>query len=473
MFSFLKSKIIILLFVLGFFIPVFTLAEYDLEKLCESGGWETECNNLSQKECENLCNQCLDYLNQKAAKVQQEISETGQKKTTLQNQITTLNKKIKDIDYQIYQSNISIKSLGFQIDDTEKSIGETSLSVEDQRKKVAEILRAVEKEDKKPFFEILISSESLSDFFDNLIYLETLSAKNREVLSNLQDLESSLRTKKVNLEEETDELKNLVIVQAIKKEESAKIKEERQYYLNLTEKEYQAKLQEKSAIDKQAAEISQRIFELIGVKEGGIEFGEAVEIAKSVEKITGVRAAFLLAIIHQESYNKGKFGGNVGQCYVTNFTTGSGTDLKGNPKTRVMSPTTQIQLFIQLTKDLGMEATKTAVSCWLPLYSKGVPYGWGGAMGPAQFIPSTWNAYRKSVEAVTGRPANPWNINDAFLASGFLLRDNGAASNEFRAAMMYFSGASWTKQEEFYGRSVVAKAAEFAKDIAILEQAQK
>ena len=159
MFIFCKKNLIILLFALGFFTAPFVLAEYNLDELCGSGKWETECNNLSQKECENLCNQCLDYLNQKAAKVQQEISETGQKKTTLQNQITTLNKKIKDIDYQIYQSNISIKSLGFQIDDTEKSIEETSLSVQDQRKKVAEILRAVEKEDKKPFFEILISSE--------------------------------------------------------------------------------------------------------------------------------------------------------------------------------------------------------------------------------------------------------------------------------------------------------------------------
>lgn len=474
MFSFLKNKTIFFLLFLGLTVPMFfTSAEYDLEKMCEQGGWEEECNSISQKECEALCNQCLDYLNQKGAKVQQEISETGQKKATLQNQVSTLNKKIKDIDYQIYQSNISIKSLGFQIGDTESSIEETSKEAEEQKKKVAEILRAVEKEDKKPFFEILISSDTLSDFFDNVIYLETLSTKNKEVLLNLQNLEEGLRVKKVNLEDETDELKNLVIVQALKKEESAKVKEEREYYLSLTEKEYQAKLQEKSEIDKLAAEISKRMFELVGVKEGGIEFGEAVEVAKRVQQATGVRAAFLLAIIHQESYNKGKFGGNVGQCYVTNYTTGGGVDLQGNARIRIMNPATQISLFKEITKDLGMDPLKTAVSCWMPLYSKGVPYGWGGAMGPAQFIPSTWNVYRKRITEVTGKPSNPWSINDAFLAAGFLLRDNGAATNEFRAAMMYFSGGSWTKQEEFYGRSVVAKAADFQRDIEILEQAKK
>jgi peptidoglycan hydrolase CwlO-like protein len=473
---FRRTKIVFLFFLLATLIfPCFSVlgeTSYDLEKLCETGEWEQECNKLSEEECENLCNQCLDYLNQKGAKVQQEISETGQKKQTLQNQVTTLNKKIKDLDYQIYQSNISIKSLGFQIEDTEGSIVQTSQDIDGQKAKVAEILRAVQKEDKKDFLEIMISSDTVSQFFDNMIYLETLSVKNKEVLLNLQDLEDGLRTKKVSLEEETDELKNLVIIQGIKKEESAKTKEDREYYLGLTEKEYQAKLQEKEEIEKQAAEISKRIFELVGIKEGGIEFGEAVEIAKSVESITGVRAAFLLAIIHQESYNNGKFGGNVGQCYVTNFTTGAGTDLKGTAKQRVMSPK-DIAIFLEITKELGMEAAKTPVSCWMPLYSKGVPYGWGGAMGPAQFIPSTWNLYRAKVSEITGRPANPWSVNDAFLAAGLLLRDNGAAQNEFRAAMRYFSGGSWTKQEEFYGRSVVSRANEYQKDIEILEQAKK
>ncbi len=473
---FKNPKIVFLFFLLAVLAAphFFALGEtsYDMEKLCETGEWENECDKISEEECQKLCNQCLEYLNQKGAKVQQEISETSQKKQTLQNQVTTLNKKIKDLDYQIYQSNISIKSLGFQIEDTENSIVQTSTDVDEQKIKVAEILRAVQKEDKKDFLEIMISSDTVSQFFDNLIYLETLGVKNREVLLNLQELESSLKNKKVSLEEETGELKNLVIIQGIKKEESAKTKQEREYYLGLTEKEYQAKILEKEEIEKQAAEISKRVFELVGIKEGGIEFGEAVEIAKRVESITGVRSAFLLAIIHQESYNNGKFGGNVGQCYVTNFTSGSGTDLKGNAKQRVMSPK-NIPLFLEITKELGMEATKTPVSCWMPLYSGGVPYGWGGAMGPAQFIPSTWNLYRAKVSAITGKPANPWNVNDAFLAAGLLLRDNGAAQNEFRAAMRYFSGSSWTKQEEFYGRSVVARAEAYQKDIEILEQAKK
>ena len=64
----------------------------------------------------------------------------------------------------------------------------------------------------------------------------------------------------------------------------------------------------------------------------------------------------------------------------------------------------------------GMNYYETPVSCCM--YYKGKPYGWGGAMGPAQFIPSTWVLYEDKIKAITGKTADPWNIRDAFLASG-------------------------------------------------------
>jgi len=91
------------------------------------------------------------------------------------------------------------------------------------------------------------------------------------------------------------------------------------------------------------------------------------------------------------------------------------------------------------------------------MYYKGKPYGWGGAMGPAQFIPSTWVLYKDKLKTIVGKPADPWDVKDAFLASGLLLGDNGAALNEWKAAMRYFSGSSWTKYEESYGNLVIAR----------------
>ena len=470
-FNALNKKLVLGLLITGIFFPVILVRAYDLNTICDSGDWQAECNKLSKEECQKLCTQCLEYFNQESAKLQKEISQTGVVKTTLQNQIASMNKKIKDLDFQISQSKLSIKSIGFQIGDTEQSITKTISDIDLQKMKMAEVLRAAQTEDRKSFVEIMVTSETLSDFFDNMLYMETLDAKNNEVLGNYMELHGNLENKKTNLEQETTELKNLVIVQGIQKDTSAKTKQDREYYLGLTEAQYQAQLKEKKNLEAKAAEISKRLFELVGVKDEGIKFGEAAKLAKQMQTLTGVRAAFLLAIIHQESYRNGVFGGNVGQCYVTNFETGGGTNLAGTVnKSRVMSPSRDVKPFVEIVTKLGFDPKKTSVSCWIPMYSKGVPYGWGGAMGPAQFIPSTWNLYAEKITAITGKPSNPWSINDAFLGAALLLKANGAEQNERTAACRYYAG-SCTTAGLAYAKQVLSWAAQYQQDLDVLTEA--
>jgi membrane-bound lytic murein transglycosylase B len=93
-------------------------------------------------------------------------------------------------------------------------------------------------------------------------------------------------------------------------------------------------------------------------------------------------------------------------------------------------------------------------------------------MGPAQFIPSTWNAYDEKISAVTGKPANPWSINDAFLGAALLLKDNGALTNERTAACRYYAG-SCTTAGSSYANSVMRKAADYQEDLDVLKEAGK
>ena len=225
------------------------------------------------------------------------------------------------------------------------------------------------------------------------------------------------------------------------------------------EAEYQKQLADKQ---KQAAQIRSRIFELVGVPNAPT-FGEALEIAKGASAQTGVRPALLLAVLTQES-NLGK---NVGQCYLTNTQTGAGVSVKGTAFRNVMKPTRDVQPFLQITKAAGRDPFKTAVSC--PIPSVG---GYGGAMGPAQFIPSTWIGYKPKLDALLGRAGDPWNISDAFLASALYLADGGAAKQtydaEWCAVQAYFSGRCTTKYR-FYGDSVMSLAAKYQRDINTLE----
>ena len=100
--------------------------------------------------------------------------------------------------------------------------------------------------------------------------------------------------------------------------------------------------------------------------------------------------------------------------------------------------------------------------------------GYGGAMGPAQFIPSTWMMYKDQIKAVLGKPGDPWDIKNAFLASGLYLKNAGADQQtynaEWRPAMIYFAGSVNLKYR-FYGDSVMALVAKYEKDIASIEDA--
>ncbi|MGB9598402.1 MAG: lytic murein transglycosylase [Minisyncoccales bacterium] len=391
--------------------------------------------------------------------LEKEKAKITSEKTTLQNQINLLNKKIQSLELEIKKTNLLISDLNIQILETESSLNVQEKEMQKTREKIKNILREIFKEEKKSTFEILLGGKSLSDFFNNLFNLQFLSQRTQKTLKELNDLKESLEKTKNVLEERQDEMENLLKIKELQKMDSSETKKEKINLLNVTkgkEQEYQKILSQK---EKEAQEIRKRIFELVGISEAPT-FEKAYELAKYVESITNVRSAFLLAILKQES----DLGKNTGQCYLTDLKTGQGKRvLSGNFVNRVMKPS-QIPLFLDITSKLGLDWKEVRVSCPMS-------FGWGGAMGPAQFIPSTWRLYEDKLREILNKEPNPWTIKDAFLAAGLYLKDLGASSqkyqDEWRAALKYFSGGTNLKYS-FYANSVMALTNQFEQDIKII-----
>ena len=190
--------------------------------------------------------------------------------------------------------------------------------------------------------------------------------------------------------------------------------------------------------------------------EQGITLEDALRYGQLAATRVGIRPAFLLAILDVES----GLGRNVG--------TGNWLDDMYNCYLRLGRPSraeTERSAFFAIIGKLGLDANSVKVS-------RAPSYGCGGALGPAQFIPSTWLLYEAQVASLTGHGLpNPWSIEDAFMAAAIYLANAGANNQtraaEIRAANIYLSGKANCRQSicRYYSNLVLQKAAEIEKDL--------
>lgn len=409
------------------------------------------------------CQSLLDKYEALLKQYDSDISKTASEKKTLQNQIAALKKKTDSLAVQIKQSTAMIGDFKIQITDTQMSIEEKTGKIADSQKYLATIVQAIDEADQTPLIQTLLTEQKLSDFFDNLVYLDNLNDKSNQVLQEIKNLKQSLEDQKNGLEGEKEDLEKTTKLKEAQKQAHEQAQAEYNKTLKVKDAELQQTTQAKKLTAQVIQQIKQRLFSLAGVADSDApNFEQAYRIAKSAGAATGVRPAFLLAILTQES-NLGK---NVGQCYMTNNTTGSGINIRtGGAVSKVMKPTRDVAPFLAITAAIGKDPHQTRVSCPMS-------FGYGGAMGPGQFIPSTWQLYSSRLQSILGRPGNPWNISDAFMATALYVSDYGATSQttsgEWKAAMIYFAGSVNTKYR-FYGDNVVAIAQGYADDIAAIE----
>jgi peptidoglycan hydrolase CwlO-like protein len=395
---------------------------------------------------------------ERAIAEQTKLLQAKQRETaTVTGEITLLKSQIARAQANIKAKRVAISRLEDDIIARQGKITILDQKLKDEQASLSEMLRKTRDVDSASLVEIILDSGELSDFFQNVDDFQTVQRAIHEAVARIRDTRQLTEKEKVALEEkknsELDAKKTIEYEQAL----IAKKEKERQRVLAVTkgqEKEYQAVLKQRQL---KAAQIRAALFALRDT--AASPFGKALEYATEASKKTGVRPAFVLAILKQES----NLGANVGSCLLADTETGNGVGKNtGTPFEQVMKAPRDTAPFLALTAQLGLDWKTTPVSCPIGGYSYYVGRGFGGAMGPAQFIPSTWDLFKGRIAALVGKSvANPWEPQDAFMASSLYLADLGAAlqtpSAEIAAACRYYGsgGGSCT-----YGNQVMAKAAD-------------
>jgi membrane-bound lytic murein transglycosylase B len=406
----------------------------------------------------------LDQVEREIAANQGDLTELQKERTTLERDIQILDTKIRAAQLQVRQSDLELSSIRNDIGEKLTSISQVDAKVTSNKASLAQLIRRTREIDDISLAELILSG-SLSDAFSNIDNYETLHTALDQSFKDMAALRRELSDRKIALDEKHDEAEKAREVQVLARNAIQRDEAEKQHILNATkgqEKAYQELIASK---EQEAAAIRARLFDLRDAT--AISFGQAYAYAQEASAATGVRPALVLAILTQES----DLGKNVGSCYVTNLETGDGVGKNtGRAFDGVMKSPRDTVPFKAVTDALGRDWSTTPVSC--PLSS-----GYGGAMGPAQFIPSTWVLYQDRLATIMGvNVPDPWSGRTAVFATALLMADNGADAGTFAAerlaALRYYAG--WANANKasnrFYGDSVMSLAADIQAEIDILNR---
>ncbi len=400
------------------------------------------------------------------------VEDKQMERQSLERDINIIEGEIKKAELGVQARELAISSLTSQIGDKAAVIDILNERLTKQKQSLAKIMRETRAADDFSLVEIMLTNKNFSEFFSEVDSFHAVKESLNDSLFALQEIRGDTQFEILTLEEKQQTEAEMKIIQELEQERIEAQEAEKQRILRVTRGEeavYQELLQQQ---EKSAAQLRAQLFDLLGGG-GGIPFPQAVAFAQTAGRAAGVPPALILAILEQET----NYGSNLGSCVYN--------ETRGNRL--AMHPERDAPVFLAISRALGFDANRQQVSC--PIVQGGVQTGWGGAMGPSQFIPSTWAIYggysntgsgwqyspgQDAIRTLLGKsvPSSPFNNQDAFTATALLLRDNGAASSPRLAALRYYAGWGGASRPEnqFYGDQVMQRMQRLENEIRILGQ---
>jgi peptidoglycan hydrolase CwlO-like protein len=423
MLRFLYRKLTILLTAILFVIPLFSSAA-TLEKQLAA----------KKQQIEDLQKQIQAY--------QSEIKLKESEAKTLEKQINLLADKIRKVQSEIKALGLAIDLTGLEIIDKEQEILERQDKINNDKGLLAYNLWLLyQTEETNSPLVMFIKSDTISDFLSDVNNLVTIQESIVSTMEKIKDEKKLLEGEKGQLENKQQEQEKLKSLQEMQQREVTLKKTEQNVLLGKTQKKRTELI---SLLNLSQEQINKLRDEIYYLQRNGVSLEDAVKYGQIVAERAGIRPAFLLALLEVES--------------------GMGTNIGSGRYKTDMNPN-QWDYFFKITKKLGLDPEITPVS-------KKPSYGWGGAMGAAQFLPGTWLGYEADVARLTGHnPPSPWQIEDSFMAAALKLARDGASnkteSGELAAAKKYLSGNPKCTQSicNWYANLVLDKAAEIEKNL--------
>ncbi len=357
--------------------------------------------------------------------------------TKLEKKLTKENQELDALKQDLNQINSSLTSTQQLIQRTQNLLDQTEQTIAQKAKEIANLEQqlALERHVLKsliqemylagtvPIVEAMLAGNDITRLFQGDDNLFSTQERMQGIIQEINGMKTKISDEKLALEDTKKDHETLLQIK--NKQKQALVSEKIE-----TEDDLEHQEATISELNDKLAELRKDLSSFLGESITAKDIQDAAKIASNA---TGVRKDFILGELVVET-NLGRFTGG---CKYKD--------------TRMHSY--DIPIFKSIMKELKYDLNEKKVSC-APKSG-----GYGGAMGVAQFIPSTWNGWKSRIAAKTGHnPPDPWSITDGVMGMALKLAAGGATSKggEKAASMIYYCGTSKPK-ETYKGRIAACK----------------
>ena len=130
---------------------------------------------------------------------------------SLSNQLSILNNHLSRLQADISLTDEKIKTTQLEIDSLDFSIEQKEKIVSRQRQLIAKMLRDIDKEQNKNYLEVLLTNKSLSEFYNQIQYKQTIYQDLGQTTKGLRLAKEDLQAKKIQNEKYKKEQEDLKI----------------------------------------------------------------------------------------------------------------------------------------------------------------------------------------------------------------------------------------------------------------------
>lgn len=278
------------------FLPLF----FVMAQLSNSDQAAIEINQL-QQDINSKKNEISD-IEAQISRYQTAIRNKQNEKVSLANQMEIIDSQIAKTELEVLRIQEQINQINLEIRLNQENIDLNNEKIEKIKNQIAEFIRTMNRQDDKTYLEVMVLYDSLSQFFNEITYLESLETDLKFSLDKIKELKSELESNHLDLTNKQVRLNEIKNELSEKKQDLAMTQNTKNYLLDQTRRDevrYQQLLNEERALfDKMNNEIA---YLERTIREKMASSGQLGDISKS-GMIWPVSSQYITAYFHDPDY---------------------------------------------------------------------------------------------------------------------------------------------------------------------------